>query len=72
MAHDAPNVFDFGKGWGFFLSDYDGRAFLFSIVRAFLIEEQRIVAMVMKSKKGAAPTEVAAVAQVQTTGSKAK
>jgi hypothetical protein len=31
-----------------------------SIVRAFLIEEQRIVAMVMKSKKGAAPTDAVA------------
>jgi large subunit ribosomal protein L34e len=30
------------------------------IVRAFLIEEQRIVAMVMKSKKGTAPTETVA------------
>ncbi len=32
---------------------------LFSIVRAFLIEEQRIVAMVMKSKKGTAAVEPA-------------
>ena len=29
----------------------------YSIVRAFLIEEQRIVAMVMKSKKGVATAE---------------
>jgi len=33
---------------------------LFSIVRAFLIEEQRIVAMVMKSKKPAAAEAPAA------------
>jgi hypothetical protein len=34
-----------------------------SIVRAFLIEEQRIVAMVMKSKKGAVVTETPAPTQ---------
>ncbi|CAF3917034.1 unnamed protein product [Rotaria sp. Silwood1] len=33
------------------------------IVRAFLIEEQRIVAMVMKSKKVVAPTETTATTQ---------
>jgi hypothetical protein len=33
--------------------------FYFSIVRAFLIEEQRIVAMVMKSKKSTGVTETA-------------
>jgi hypothetical protein len=46
-------------------------SFFFSIVRAFLIEEQRIVAMVMKSKKG---TGVAAepAAQPATTTQKSK
>ncbi|UJR21694.1 hypothetical protein I4U23_024771 [Adineta vaga] len=40
------------------------------IVRAFLIEEQRIVAMVMKSKKGAVATEV--TTQPQAVSSKSK
>jgi len=40
------------------------------IVRAFLIEEQRIVAMVMKSKKGTGATEP--VVQPQTTAPKSK
>jgi hypothetical protein len=44
--------------------------FFFSIVRAFLIEEQRIVAMVMKSKKVTATTEPAV--QPQATGQKSK
>ena len=35
----------------------------FSIVRAFLIEEQRIVAMVMKSKKGTGVAETPATTQ---------
>jgi len=40
------------------------------IVRAFLIEEQRIVAMVMKSKKSTGTTEPAV--QPQATGQKSK
>ncbi|CAF3027391.1 unnamed protein product [Rotaria socialis] len=40
------------------------------IVRAFLIEEQRIVAMVMKSKKAVGPAETAA--QPQTSSQKSK
>jgi len=40
------------------------------IVRAFLIEEQRIVAMVMKSKKSVGPTETAA--PTQAVGQKSK
>jgi hypothetical protein len=43
---------------------------VFSIVRAFLIEEQRIVAMVMKSKKPTGATESAA--QPQAAGQKSK
>ena len=42
----------------------------FSIIRAFLIEEQRIVAMVMKSKKGTGVVETPA--QPQTTSQKSK
>ncbi len=42
----------------------------FSIVRAFLIEEQRIVAMVMKSKKSTGITEPAV--QPPTAGQKTK
>jgi hypothetical protein len=45
--------------------------FCFSIVRAFLIEEQRIVAMVMKSKKGTGGAAEPAV-QPQTTAQKSK
>ena len=45
----------------------------FSIIRAFLIEEQRIVAMVMKSKKQTGPTETAAATTTsQTAGAKSK
>ena len=44
--------------------------FDFSIVRAFLIEEQRIVAMVMKSKKGTAAVETPV--PTQQTGQKSK
>ncbi|CAF0802598.1 unnamed protein product [Adineta ricciae] len=40
------------------------------IVRAFLIEEQRIVAMVMKSKKGTGATETAAPAPATSQKSK--
>ena len=42
------------------------------IIRAFLIEEQRIVAMVMKSKKQTGPTETAATTTSQSTGQKSK
>jgi hypothetical protein len=42
----------------------------FSIVRAFLIEEQRIVSMVMKSKKTTGATDAAA--QPQAAGQKSK
>jgi large subunit ribosomal protein L34e len=42
------------------------------IVRAFLIEEQRIVAMVMKSKKGTGTTETTVVVPPATTGPKSK
>jgi large subunit ribosomal protein L34e len=42
------------------------------IVRAFLIEEQRIVAMVMKSKKGTGATETPAPVTTQPTSQKSK
>ena len=48
------------------------RQFSFSIIRAFLIEEQRIVAMVMKSKKPAGPTETTVATTSQSTGQKSK
>ncbi len=54
------------KEFEFFFKDY----FCFSIVRAFLIEEQRIVAMVMKSKKGTGVAEPAV--QPPATGPKSK
>ncbi len=44
----------------------------FSIVRAFLIEEQRIVAMVMKSKKPTGATEAVTTTTTQQTGQKSK
>jgi hypothetical protein len=61
-VHDVLNVFVFGKTnknlSTFILLNFD-----FSIVRAFLIEEQRIVAMVMKSKKGTGVAETPAPTQ---------
>lgn len=51
--------------------DHDSISFCFSIIRAFLIEEQRIVAMVMKSKKGPGATETPA-AVAPTTSQKSK
>jgi hypothetical protein len=60
VVHDVLNVFDFGKKNNDKSKNYFNWNFYFSIVRAFLIEEQRIVAMVMKSKKGTAPTETVA------------
>ncbi len=68
-VHDAQNVFVFGMIKKNFF-DLIFLNFTFSIVRAFLIEEQRIVAMVMKSKKGTVATETAAPAP--TTSQKSK
>jgi len=67
-VHDVLNVFVFGKKRiEFMFIDFFS---YFSIVRAFLIEEQRIVAMVMKSKK---PTEaVPTTTTTQQTGQKSK
>ncbi len=53
------NVFDFGKK-KIKIKRFFKWNFYFSIVRAFLIEEQRIVAMVMKSKKATGATETPA------------
>ncbi len=68
-VHDALNVFDFGKRKRNSL-EKKNFSLVFSIVRAFLIEEQRIVAMVMKSKKPTGATESAA--QPQAAGQKSK
>ena len=64
-----PNVFDFGRE-----HERSWKSIFFScssIVRAFLIEEQRIVAMVMKSKKTTGTTD-ATPAAPQATGQKSK
>ncbi len=70
-VHDVLNVFVFGNTnknlSTFILLNFD-----FSIVRAFLIEEQRIVAMVMKSKKGTGVAETPAPAPTQQTSQKSK
>lgn len=68
-VHDVPNVYDFGKKY-----DWSWKSIFFSrfsIVRAFLIEEQRIVAMVMKSKKPTGTTD-ATPAVPQAAGQKSK
>jgi hypothetical protein len=70
-VHDVLNVFVFGTRNKEFL-DFILLNFNFSIVRAFLIEEQRIVAMVMKSKKGTGATETPAPVTAQPTSQKSK
>ena len=68
---DQLRLFVFGKRNHCAVSDMFSHAsnVIFSIVRAFLIEEQRIVAMVMKSKKS---TDTVPAAVAPATSQKSK